>query len=107
MKTSLTSIKDIDIYLLSFLKGQDIINVSSLNKYFYAIICNNDFFLKKLKTDYPTIISKEDNCRHFYIRTIWYISKLKKYFDYSYTFGNPKNNFIYLKQEIVVKLKIY
>ena len=99
MKTSLTSIKDTDIYLLSFLQGQDIINISSLNKYFYTTICNNDFFLKKLKIDYPTVqISKKNNYRNLYIRTVWYICKLKKCFDYSYTFGNPETQFHIFKR---------
>lgn len=92
MKLTLSGIKDIDRHILLFLPDKDLLIVCGLNKYFFTVICDNNFFHKKLATSYPDTlngIDKNIKYKRLYLRIVSYVLKLKTEFNYSYAKGYP------------------
>ncbi len=83
--------KDTYEYLLNFADDKDILNMLSVNRKFR----DEEFFEKILKKRYPDLIQYKENYesyQSFFIKTIYYLSKLKEKYDIPYFVGmNPEN----------------
>lgn len=89
-----TGNKDADREILSKLEDKDLLQICSVNKYFKYIVCDDEFFKRRLMK-YPDIekYRGDKKWRRFFLETVYYISKLKEEFNYDYVFGNPKKQY--------------
>ena len=75
--------KDMYEYLTNFADDRDILNMLSVDKKF----SNDEFFRKVLERKYPLLLKfKKENETHkkFYLKLIFYMSKLKTEFNIPY-----------------------
>ena len=92
---SFSGIKDVDREILLSMDDGDLLKTCSLNKYLFETVCDDNFFYRRLLSKYPTTLKyynkeKEETYRKYYLKVIYYISKMKEDYDYSYISGNPK-----------------
>jgi hypothetical protein len=92
---TLSGLKDVDHEILLLLSDKDLIRASLVNKYFFSEVCDGNFFYRRLFLTYPQTLSvynidEYKNYRKFYLHMIFYISKMKENYDYSYVGGNPE-----------------
>ena len=100
-----TGIKDQDReILLNIDNDKDLLNACSLNKYIYNQVCNDIFFRNRLSRTYPDTLKykpEEMNWKNYFLRVVYYISKMKENYDYDYSNfneGNPKIQYqVFLK----------
>ncbi len=87
MKNFPTGIKDLDREILSKLPDEDVIKSCSVNKYLRDKVCDESFFERRMRENYPKlypIINEEvfrgeiKNYKQAYLETIYYISKMKE-----------------------------
>ena len=95
--------KDTDREILLKLSDKDLLSACKSNKYLYTSVCDDNFFRRKLLLSYPNTlkyfnINEYKNCKRFYLKMIYYISKLKEEFNYLYIAGNPKKQYDIFKQ---------
>ena len=75
--------KDTYLYLMNFADDKTILNMLSVNKKFN----DDEFFKKVLERRYPLLIQFKGNkgtWKQFYVKTIYYLSKLKEEYDFPY-----------------------
>jgi len=91
--------KDVDRKILSKLDDRNLLQACQVNKYVWNQVCNEDFFRNRLLKMFPEI-KREDikNWKEFYLRAIYYISKMKEDYGYVYTFGDFKKQYNLLKK---------
>ena len=105
---SLSGIKDVDREILLAMDDEDWLKTRSLNKYLFNIVCDDNFFYKSLFLKYPDTllyynVKKDKTYRRYYLKVIYYISKMKEDYNYSYISGNPKTQygiFKFVKKDI-------
>lgn len=88
--------KDIYEYLTNFADDEDILNMLSVNKKFR----DEDFFERVMRRRYPNMINykkDKESWKTFFIKTIYYISKLKEEYGIDHRF--IKINPIYFYKE--------
>lgn len=110
MNKGLTYNRDTDREILLRVSDDKLIETCSLNKYLFENVCDDNFFHQKLLFSYPDILgyfkigSKEyKNYKQLYLSMIYYISKMKEDFHYSYTSGNPKIQYEIFKDSLYNK----
>ena len=69
-----------------------------MNKYLFYTVCDDSFFYRRLLSKYSDILKyynlKENkNYKTYYLQVIYYISKMKEDYHYSYISGNPKTQY--------------
>ncbi len=87
-----TGLKDADREILSKLEEDtDLLNACSVNKYAWKL-CDDIFFRNRLIRKYPDAVkyNKSGKWKEYYLRTIFYISKLLEKYNFVYKTGNPK-----------------
>jgi len=99
IKISFSGNKDVDREILSKLDDRNLLQACQVNKYVWNQVCNEDFFRNRLLKMFPEI-KREDvkNWKEFYLRAIYYISKMKEDYGYVYTFGDFKTQYNLLKE---------
>ena len=95
---SFSGIKDVDREILLAMNDKDLLKSCSLNKYLFETVCNDNFFYQRLSLKYPDSLkyySKDEykNYKNYYLKVIYWISKMKEDYDYSYVDGNPKTQY--------------
>ena len=89
-----TGILDQDREILMNIKDdQELLTVCRLNKYLYDKVCNDMFFRNRLSKTYPGTMKfkpEDKNWKQYFLRVIYYISKMKEDHGYEYIEGNPK-----------------
>ena len=104
--SSLSGIKDVDREILLAMTDKDLLRTCSLNKYLFETICDDNFFYKRLSIKYPNTLpyytkyiqdkflsEKDKNYKSYYLRIIYYISKMKEDYHYDYISGNPETQY--------------
>ena len=94
-KYGFSGIKDVDREILLAMADEDLLKTCSLNKYFLQNVCDDNFFYKRLLGKYPDALKyynkeTDKNYKSYYLKVIYYISKMKEDYDYSFVSGNPK-----------------
>ena len=90
----LTPIKDIDREILLQADDETLLKMCVLNKNMNKNVCNNDLFRRRMEQRYPHLIPKEvKDWKSLYLKTIYYIGKLKEEFDFKFVDGNPEKYF--------------
>jgi hypothetical protein len=90
-KLSVSGIKDVDREILGKLDDRELLKVCTINKYTWNTVCDDAFLRRRLLAKYPEIEQykfESETWKMFFLRAIYYISKMKEKFDYIYTFGN-------------------
>jgi ankyrin repeat protein len=90
---SFSTYKDLDREILLNLSDKELIKVCRLNQYLFKTVCDDNFFKRRLQLTYPDTLSlydvkKYSNYKNFYLNMIFYISKMKEVYGYSYVSGN-------------------
>ena len=89
----ITGLKDLDREILSKISDEELIKIWSINKKFYYDVCDDDF-LKRRLNKYPNIEKyKVGSWKQFFIQAIFYISKMKKIYDFVYIEGHFKRQY--------------
>lgn len=101
---SLSQNKDIDRKILSEIDNDTkLLELCSLNKYFFYQVCDEIFFQNRLIQKYPQLLlHKQENetWKDFYLKILYYVSKLKEDFDFisESNNGNPIIQYAILKK---------
>ena len=110
---SFSGIKDVDREILLAMTDEDLLKTCSLNKYLFNVVCDDNFFYRRLLLKYPDTLNvsqsktsnslrtrilkyynKEDgNYKSYYLKVIYYISKMQEDYNYSYVSGNPEKQY--------------
>lgn len=95
--------RDTDREILLAMTDKDLLKTCSLNKYFFKNVCDDNFFYLKLVRSYPDTLKywnsvKYKNYKSFYLKMIYYVSKLLEKFKYSYVGGNPEKQFAIMQK---------
>ena len=97
---SLTGLKDVDRELLKYVSDRDLLEVCSLDRRTWNEVCD-DNFLKRRLARYPGIEKyKEENesWKRFFLRVIYYTSRMKEKFKFDYVYGDFKKQYNLLKK---------
>ncbi len=119
MKNFPTGIKDVDREILSKLPDEDVIKSCSLNKYLREKVCDESFFERRMRENYPELkitvgyraygaSGIYPNYKEAYLETVYYISKMKEInYDYVPSRSPPKIQYHRAKQvhDIISRLK--
>ena len=88
----LSGLKDTDREILSKLESdRDLLNACSLNKYTWKL-CDDNFFRNRLVIKYPDAVKYKigTSWKEYYLRTIYYVSKMLEERQFVYKNGNPR-----------------
>ena len=98
---SLSGLKDVDREILKYIDDSELLKVCSVNKWFYNIVCD-DNFLKRRLMKYPNIEKSRqgENWKQFFSCFLYYNSEMKKKFDFSYTSGHFKKQYALLQYRL-------
>ena len=87
-----SGLKDVDREILSKLEeDKDLLNACSVNKYAWKL-CDDNFFRNRLIRKYPDAVkyNKNGKWKEYYLKTIFYISRLFEEYNFVYKTGDPK-----------------
>ena len=104
----LTGIKDLDREILSKVEGKKLLNVCTIDKRFWYDVCDDNFLIRRLQK-YPGITKykkAEENWKHFFLRVVNTISKMKENFGYQYKGGDFKKQFDILTRYYYTKTNV-
>ena len=96
----LTGIKDLDREILSKIPDSELLTICTINKRFWNDVCDDNFLSRRLRK-YPNIEKykrKNESWKQFFLRVIYYISRMKEEFHFSYTEGDFKKQYDLLQQ---------
>jgi len=101
--------KNTDREILLKLKDNDVINYcnNTKNKFIYKEICNESFFHNYMIIHYPNVLKYKTGdmtWKQYYLKTIWYISKMKEESDFEFKTGNPKEYYDILHNELMLHI---
>jgi ankyrin repeat protein len=92
---SLTGIKDVDREILLKLDDKGLLKICSIDKKTWNSVCD-DAFLRRRLLKYPGIeINKlnEESWKQFFLKAIYYISRMREKYYYEYNSGNFKTQY--------------
>lgn len=87
----ISKIKDVDREILSKLDDRELLKVCSIDKYTWNTVCDDAFLKRRLLAKYPKIESNKresESWKHFFLRAVHVIAKMKEKYGYDYTFGD-------------------
>lgn len=96
---SLSGLKDIDREVLKYIDDRELLEICTIDRQTWNEVCD-DAFLRRRLNKYPGIekYKKEnESWKQFFLRAIYYISKMKDEFDFIYTSGDFKEKYMLLK----------
>ena len=97
---SLSGLKDIDREVLKHMDDKDLLKICSVNRKTWNEVCDDNFLRRRLMK-YPEIekYKKEnESWKEFFLRVLYYVSKMQEEFEFKYTEGDFKNQYILLKK---------
>jgi ankyrin repeat protein len=104
--SQLSGIKDVDREILSKLDDRELLKTCSIDKYTWGTVCDDAFLRRRLLSKYSEIEqykSEEESWKKFFLRAIYYISKMKEEYEYNYSFGDFKKQYDILSRNIYYK----
>lgn len=90
---SLTGLKDVDREVLKHVDDESLLKICGINRKTWNDVCDENFLKRRLTGKYPNIekYKKEnENWKRFFLKAIYYISKMKEEFHFTYTSGDFK-----------------
>jgi hypothetical protein len=98
--SKLTGLKDVDREVLKYLTDKDLLVACSVDKRMLNEVCDDGFFRRRL-SKYPGIekYKKEnESWKQFFLRFVYYTSKMWENYKFQYTEGNFKRQYDVLKR---------
>ena len=92
-------LKDVDREILRFVDDDELLEVCRINKRFYYSVCD-DWFLRRRIQKYFEIEkykSIHESWKKFFAHITYYVTRMKKNYNYKYTFGNFEKQYSLLK----------
>ena len=96
----LTGLKDVDREVLKHVDDEQLLKVCSMDRRMWKDVCDDNFLRRRL-LKYPGIEkykTEEENWKEFFLRSIYYISRMKENFSFEYTEGNFKRQYKFLTE---------
>jgi hypothetical protein len=106
----ISGIKDIDREILGKLDDRELLKACSIDSYTWNTVCDDAFLRRRLLTKYPEIEQyklQRESWKQFFLRTIYYISKMKEQYKYEYTFGDFVSQYSLLSRYIYNKNTLF
>ena len=91
---SLTSLKDVDREVLKHVDDDKLLKICSVDRKTWNEVCNDTFLKRRLMSKYPGIEQykrEDESWKRFFLTAIYYISKMKEDYQFTYTSGNFYN----------------
>ena len=91
--------KDIAREILKYVDDKRLLKICSISKKMWNEICNDDFLRKRL-VKYPDIEKYkqiDETWRRFFVKSTYYISKMREEFEFTYTSGDFKKQYTLIK----------
>jgi hypothetical protein len=98
--SKLSGLKDVDREIFSKVDDKELLIACSIDKYTWNTVCDDNFLKRRILQKYPQIEQykgKDETWKHFFLRAIYYIAKMKEDFEYEYTFGDFEKQYNLLK----------
>ena len=95
----LSGLKDVDREILKHVDDKDLVRVCSTDRKTWNDVCD-DNFLKRRLSKYPGIEKykrENESWKQFFLRFIYYTSKMREDHQFEYTFGDFKKQFATLE----------
>lgn len=98
--------KNTDREILLKLKDHDVMNYCNNveNRFIYKEVCNDSFFHNYMIIHYPNVLKYKTGdmtWKQYYLKTIWYISKMKEESDFEFKTGDPKEYYDILHNNLM------
>lgn len=93
--SGLTGLKDVDREVLKHIDDKDLLKACSADRRMWNEVCNDNFLRRRL-SKYPEIEQykrENESWKQFFLRAIYYISKLKEEFQFPWTSGDFKKQY--------------
>lgn len=90
----LTGMKDTDREILKNLDDKDLLRTCSIDKRMWNEVCDENFLKRRLLGKYPDFEKyklEKESWRQFFLRYVYYISKMKEDFQFDYMGGDFKD----------------
>lgn len=88
----LSGLKDIDREILKHVSDDELLGACSIDRRMWNEVCD-DSFLRRRLSKYPDIEKfkrKNETWKEFFLRTVYYISKMQESFKFKYSSGDFK-----------------
>ena len=98
-RRNLTGLKDVDREILKHLDDRDLLTACSIDKRMWNEVCDDNFLQRRLQR-YPGIEKykkDKESWKEFFLRVIYYVSKLKDEYEFTYSFGDFRKQYELLK----------
>ncbi len=90
MERTFSKNKDADRIILEQLDDRDLLQLMIVNKYVYNLADEN-FWRNRLMSKYPGAVEyKKGSWKEYYLSVVYYVDLIKRYYNYSYLKGDPK-----------------
>ena len=86
-----TGIKDLDREILKWVNDSELLKICSVDKRVWNNVCDDDFLKRRLTQKYPGINKfkiKNETWKNFFLRSTYYIAKMREDFQFEYNGGN-------------------
>jgi hypothetical protein len=95
----LTGLKDLDREVLLKLSDDELLKTCTIDKRFWNEVCDDNFLRRRL-LKYPGIekYKQDESQKQFFLRVIYYVSKMKEEYEFDYSKGDFKKQYNLLKE---------
>ena len=79
-----------------FLNDEELLKVCSANRKIWSGVCDDEFLKRRLTSKYPGIEKYKgrlESWERFFLRTVYYISRMREEFNIEYKDGNFKEQY--------------
>ena len=96
----ITGMKDVDREILRHVDDKELLQTCSINRRMWNEVCDDAFLRRRLVSKYSGIEKyklKDETWKRFFLRFVYYTSKMRDEFEFQYTGGNFENQYSLLK----------
>ena len=98
---SISGLKDIDREVLKHVDDEELLKICTINRQTWNEVCDDNFLRRRITSKYPGIdkFKKENETwKQFFLRFIYYTSKMRDVHNFEYTGGDFKKQYEILKE---------
>ena len=98
---SVSGLKDVDREILKHVDDRELLEICTLDRKTWNEVCDDAFLRRRLTIKYPGIEKykrENESWKQFFLRAIYYISKMKDGFKFQYKEGDFKKQYFILKE---------
>ena len=100
----LTGLKDVDREILKYVDDKDLLRVCSIDKKTWNEVCDENFLKRRLSkySEIEKFRLEKESYKQFFLRFIYYRSKMRDEYDFEYTDGDFKKQFYILSMYVSI-----